>query len=346
MNAPSDPALVSFAAELIERQGGVVEYRGSELFSLLPEKLARSLELPEEATIGGDETPLLYGSPLVDRIIRVATGDVPVVYARVLVPYLKKDGFERVIAQDLELAGASVSIAGRAETVASYMVMVCHYVALSDERKEGLVQVAVAEYSSAHVSGLEELLHNFQIDLYPQGQIPPQFTVSLDKALAQALRVARETTNAELAPFVDGMRRRLHRDVRSTREYYEAFKQEMEETLDRQGLTDVLLEERRSKIADLPREMDLKIRDLQQKYSVKVTITGRAALRLLVPVVQIMVNIRYRKLNRSLSLTWNPVTQGLDPLVCEDCGKTVRLVFPYEEKSSFLLVCKSCRDRT
>jgi len=344
MTAPVNAALVGFAADFIERYGGVVEQRDGKLLSLLPGDLAGSLELPEEAVIGGEEAPLLYGSPIVDRIIGMATGAVPVVYARVVVQHLKQRGFEQALAQDLQLTGVRSTVAGRAETVAKYIILVCHYVALSDERKEGLVQVAVSESSSAHVAGLETLWRNFQIEPYPDGHMPPQFAASPDKALTCALRVAQEISAKELREFFDGMRRRLHRDVSSTREYYAALKHEMQAALSRSNLTDRMREERQLKVAGLPEELNSKIHDLERKYSIRVEVTGRAALRLLSPAVHLMVQLSYRKLKRSLSLIWNPLTQSIDPFVCEQCGKTVRHLWPREEKSGLLLVCKPCRD--
>ncbi|MGB6068115.1 MAG: hypothetical protein WBG50_25180 [Desulfomonilaceae bacterium] len=344
MTAPANASLVTFAADVIERYGGVVEQREGELLSLLPEPLAKSLELPEEALIGGEEAPLLYGSPVVDRIIGMATNQVPVVYARAVIEYLKQGGFETVLAQDLQLAAIRAIVAGRAETVTNYLILVSHYVARGDELKEGLVEVGVSESTSAHVAGLETLWRNFQIEPYPNGHIPPQFAACTDKTLNSALQAAKEISVSELGEFVDGMRRRLHRDVRSTREYYAALKHEMQAALARPSLTDRMREERQLKMASLPEELNAKVRDLEHKYSIKVEVTGRAALRLLVPVVQLAVRLSYRKLRRSLSLIWNPLTQRIDPFVCEKCGKTVRHLWPRDEKSGLLLVCKSCQD--
>jgi hypothetical protein len=66
MNGTADPELLSFSVQVIERHGGLVEQRGDHLFSLLPGPLARFLELPEEAQLGGEGFPLLYGSPVLD----------------------------------------------------------------------------------------------------------------------------------------------------------------------------------------------------------------------------------------------------------------------------------------
>lgn len=344
MTTSASAALTKFAANLIERYGGVVEERDGKVLSLLPADLAGLLELPEEAVIGGEEAPLIYGSPIVDRIIRIATDDVPVVYARAEVQYLKQAGFETVLAQDLQLAGMRSTIASRAETVANYLVLVCHYVARSDERKEGLVQVAMNERTCAHVPGLETLWRDFQVEPYPQGHIPPQFDSSPDRALHQALQIAREISATELLAFVKGMRRRLHRDVKSTREYYAALQQEMEADLARPNLSQNLREKRLLKIEGLPDELNAKIRDLEHKYSVIVEVTGRAALRLLVPVVQLTLRLSYRKLKGTLSMIWNPLTQRFDPCVCTQCGKTVRQLWPQEGKTGLHLVCAPCRE--
>jgi hypothetical protein len=346
MSTSASAALTTFTANLIERYGGVVEERDGKVLSLLPADLAGLLELPEEAVIGGEEAPLIYGSPIVDRIIRIATDDVPVVYARAEVQYLKQAGFDTVLAKELQLAGVRSTIASRAETVANYLILVCHYVARSDERKEGLVQVAINERTCAHVLGMETLWRDFQVEPYPQGHIPPQFDSSPDKGLHQALQVAREVSATELQAFIEGMRRRLHRDVRSTREYYAALRHEMEAALARPNLSENLREKRLLKIESLPEELNAKIRDLEHKYSVTVEVTGRAVLRLLVPVVQLMMRLSYKKLKGTLSMIWNPITQRFDPCVCTQCGKAVRQLWPKEGKTGLKLVCKPCWDGT
>ena len=92
----------------------------------------------------------------------------------------------------------------------------------------------------------------------------------------------------------------------------------------------------------LPREMEIKIADLEHKYRVQVTLTGCAAMRILVPVAQIMVLLRYRKLQRDLRVIWNPITRRLDPWACEDCQKTMRILTPRDRGSNLFLLCPFC----
>jgi superfamily II DNA or RNA helicase len=237
---------------------------------------------------------------------------------------------------------AALRVSSRAEARATYMVLVCHYVALSDERKEGLVQVGIHEGSGAAVEGLEEQWKDFHPVYFPAGRVPPHFPVHLDQALSRAMIHAREATQRELADFISSMERRLHRDVKNTREYYEALKSEMEASLAHPNLTDMQRRERTEKIQELPLEMERKIRDLEQKYQVQVNVTARAATRLLVDVVQLMVEVKHRKLRRQIRLIWNPVTYRMDPLVCERCGATITTIHLEEKGSEIELLCFPC----
>ena len=100
-----------------------------------------------------------------------------------------------------------------------------------------------------------------------------------------------------------------------------------------------------AKIAELPAELTRKILDAQQKYQVCVTISACAAFRLLVDVVQLLLELKYRKFQRSVRVTWNPLTRHLAPLVCERCRATIHRVHPAASEAAILLLCPSCSQR-
>lgn len=337
-----DPELLSFSSQVLDKFGGLVERRDDHLLTLLPEPLARMLELPEEIQIGGEEAPLDYGSPLLDRLIHLATREVSILYGQVEVPYLKRAGFEQLLKEDLSFPEGQVRLVCRAEGRTSYMVLVGHYVALSDERKEGLVRVGVHEGSGALVPKLEEGLAEFPVQFFAPGKISPHFPVHPEQAVASALKSARSQVEAALADFLASMRRRLRRDAGNTREYYAALAKEMEASLTHPLLTEGQRQEREAKIQGLPEEMARKTADLENKYQVKVTLTGCAALRFLVPVAQLTVELRLRKLQRTAQVIWNPLTRRLDPLVCEHCQGIMRSIATREKGPGLLLLCPSC----
>ena len=341
----SAPELLSFAAQVFEKYGGIAERDDNHVMALLPSGLARSLDLPEEVRLGEEAMPLIYGSPVLDRLIQLATEEIPLVFGRIEVPYLKKGGFEQLIGQDIVFTNGQARVTSRAEARASYMVLISRYVALSDERKEGLVEVGTHEGTGAIIEDFETLWPEFRPEFYVPGEVPPHFSVHLEKPISNAMRKARVLAEGKLTDFIKSMRRRLRRDAKNTREYYEALRKEMEASLSHHNLSEAQRDERIAKIKDLPREMARKIEDLQQKYKIQVRLRGCAALRFLVNVVHIMVEIRFRKQTRTIPLIWNPISRRLDPLVCERCYETIRSVHPREENSEIRLLCPSCAQK-
>jgi len=341
----SDPELLAFAARVLERHGGLIEPGAEGLLALMPPALAQELEVPEETRFGSEAAPLLYGSPLLDRLVGLARREVPVAYAHVEVPYLKKAGFEQLLARDLAFAGSQVRVSSRAQTRTTYMILWCHYVALSDERKEGLVQFGVHEASGAVIPALADLWDESQPRFYPAGRLPALFRDELETALEGAFKNARTLVVADLKPFLASMQRRLSREVKNTREYYLALAREMRAGLAHPLLTEAQRRERQAKIDALPEEVARKIADLEQKYQVRVAISPAAAVRLLVEVVQLLLELRRHRTSRSLSVIWNPLTQSLDPLVCDQCRTSTRHLHPAARGDDLCLLCHPCSQK-
>lgn len=338
----SDPELMAFAVQVVEKFGGIAEQQDDRLMAVLPEHLARLLDLPEEAQLGGEEMPLLYGSPVLDRFIQLTTQDIPLVFGHIEVPYLKKAGFEQQLSQDFEFTNARAHVTGRAEARTTYMVIVCRYIALSDERKEGMVEVGVQEHSGAVIENFETLWHQHKAEFYERGQIPPHFPIHIEQAVNNAMQEARNRAEARLVDFINSMKWRLQRDVRNTKEYYEALQKEMEAGLSHPNLSETQKQERMAKIKDLPDEMERKIHDLTQKYKIRISLRACAVRRFLVDVAKVMVDIHHKKFKRQESFIWDPVTRRFDPLVCELCHETIRNIHFRSEKSEIKLVCLPC----
>jgi len=334
--------LRQFSVRLAEHYGGVAEAAAAGLRLLLPPDLARILELPEEVLIGQGGLDLIYGSPLLDRMVHQATARTPVVLAQIAPPYLKRAGFDQVLARDFSFPNARVQITGTAEARTNYLVLSTHYAALSDERKEGLVEVAVQERSGAHIDGFCAQWPRFYPQFFAPEEAPPHFPGDLKRASRAAMEQAQIATREALADFLGSMDRRLHRDVRNTREYYAALGAEMAAGLDHPNLSEPQRRDRQAKIDLLPEEAERKIDDLKQKYQVRVVLRPAGAIRFLTSVVQVMASFQHRKWKRDLSLTWNPVTQALDPLVCESCEAGTRTLLARMERDRIQILCPPC----
>ncbi|MFH0994357.1 MAG: hypothetical protein V1844_02520 [Pseudomonadota bacterium] len=337
-----DSDLIRFTTQFLEKNGALVDAHSDHIHALIPQELSGILNLPEEVRLGGQDHPLLYGSPILDRLVHTATAGIPVAYGAVSIPYIKKAGFDAAIARDLSVVNGKIQIGVRAETRTAYMVITSRYVALSDERKEGLMRLTFHEPSGAVIDGFDDAITDFECTYYRQGNLPPQFSPRVGLSLQAALNALQHRIEEDLAPFLTSMRRRLHRDVTNTREYYRSLAEEMRTTLAHPNLSDTQRMERQQKIDSLPSEADRKIADLQHKYDTRIHIRACAAERYLMDVAQLIVTILYRKATRTLPVFYNPVTRRIDPLVCESCKRTTRRVFLQDAKTNFVLVCPEC----
>jgi len=337
-----DQELFSFAAQVLEENGGVVETRPDGFLALLPDRLSQGLHLPEEVRFGEEGVPLLYGSPMLDQLVGLLTHDVPVAYGQLNVPYLKQAGFEQLLSQDLSFGKVRLQITKWEEARTTYMILLCHYLAMGDERKEGLVPVAVHEDNGAVVADFPSRWQDFQPEFFPLNEMPPHFSFHTESSVRAAMKGARVLAEHELSDFIKSIGRHLNRDIRNTREYYEALQKEMQASLENPHLSEEQRSERGAKIAELPDEMERKIEDLKQKYQTHVTITGCAALRFLVPVIRLTVDIHFRKLLRQVRVIYNPLMHHLDPLVCEHCRETIREIHAVEKKEEIALYCAQC----
>lgn len=337
-----DSDLARFATDFLENNGGLVDADSDCLHALLPADISAVLNLPEEVRLGGDDYPLLYGSPILDRLVHAATTDIPVAYGVVAIPYIKKAGFDTAVAHDLSFGNGKIQIGVRAETRTSYMVITGRYIALSDERKEGLMRLTFHEPSGAIIENFENSITDFECAYFRQGALPPQFSHRIGTSLRTALKSLQYCIGEDMAPFTASMRRRLHRDVTNTREYYRSLAEEMRVSLTHPNLSDTQRTERQQKIDSLPAEAERKIADLQHKYDIRIDIRICAAERYIVNVAQLILTVLYRKATRTLPVFYNPVTQRIDPLICESCQKTTRRIFLQDSKTGFILVCPEC----
>ncbi len=344
MRFPSDNELLSFAAKVLERSGGAVQWEGPGFFALLPAPVSRALSLGEEVSFGPQGIGLTYGHPVLERLVALATSNVPVVYCTVEIPYLKRGGFENILARDISFWRMGSKLWDHAESKLTYLDLVCRYVALSDERKEGLLRITVQEKTGAVVPDFEKALARFRLTFHRPEHLPSEFPTEIEGALKAALSSMKELVKRELESFLQNAARRLERDIRNTREYYQALEQEMGAQAQRTGLSRETRTLRLEKIKTLPAEMERKIEDLRRAYRTEVRLHPCGATRILMRTVRLTLELRYRKLKKKATLTYNPLTQALDPWVCECCGVSTRNVYPKDDGPGFLLCCAKCSE--
>jgi len=350
----SSPELVTFIQRFFDRHGAAVEANGPGLDILVPERLMDRLSVREFIRVQGGPIPtagpkaqaqpqqtysIAYGSEFLERVLRLACGEVPVVSCRLEFNYLKSQGFDALIRECVQFKGGLSRVEQWAKVVTHYLVLTCRYLAQSDEQKEGLFELGVHLETGAHVPAfsacLETAARCFSRGIPESNRLAGQvqkFFPGLRNAAANVIR-------QETAAFLESMNRKFRRDVLNLQEYYASLEKEMRQSLDRSGLSEQRVQDRLAKIALIPEELARKRDDLFKKYGIRISAVPCAALLVSTPAVKVLLSVAIGKKQKSLSAFYNPVTKTLDPLVCEGCqSSSTRFSFCGETH----LLCQDC----
>lgn len=354
MSFKLDRDLEHFVYRFLENNGAELERNDKGFEALLPERLSRLLATPEYIRItngpapetgpdSGDEYSVNYGSRLLEKMVNEACGHVvPLVACQMEFDYLKSQGFERLIKEQLSFCGSVGRIDSWARIKTEYLFLTCRYCAQSDEQKEGLVGLVFNLDTGAHVPKMDDML-SLAPRVFKTGENTATWdALQIKKIMEWVRKQTKEAIAGEIGPFQESMTRRFMRDVANLEEYFASLKAEMEKGLERPGLTDQLIKGRREKIDLLPDELSRKKDELFKKYSIKVKIEPCAAMVISTLAIKILYRTSIGKKSKNLSLIYNPVTKSIDPLVCEACGRSVTNVHFCAHPH---LICQVCSNR-
>ncbi len=345
MSYKQEDELLNFAARTLRSKGAAVEKENGTLTSVLPPELVgvfgrEYMEITRRRS-DEDAEKLLYGSPLLDKIIGLACAGVPISSCSIYVRYLKKQGFQQIISDQFKLHKATGSVESPAETRGDYLLSAFRYTALSDERKEGLIKIIMNLDSKAIIPELEENLSNAEIKYVKHKKFNSSFADRLRKTIEDIRPLVRQEIEKELTDFKSSMKRRCNRDTDILEEYYKSYAEEIRSSFRKRKLSEKGIEERKEKLASLPDELAMKKNDLFKKYSIQVTVSPVAALHISMPVVRIIYKVKSRNRKRTISMYWNPLTKKLEPVVCEGCGINATELFVCRETH---ILCPDCSE--
>jgi len=348
MNSDPGNELFRFTSRFLESRGAVLENKNGDLEAVLPEELCKLLRVPEYFRItfnSGDETEdtfsIHYGSALVDRIIEAACAEPPLLACELKFSYMKSDGFDRLIREQFRFHGLSVRFQSFANVRTHYLLLTCRYTAQSDEQKEGMIHLAFNYETGAFNSHMADLLSRAD-KIFKMKVKLPGGPKRLRQILKQVRERSRDVIMEEIVPFRESMARRFRRDAGHLEEYYSALQKEMRSNLERQGLSDELIRDRKEKIDLLPHELERKKDDLFKKYSIRIRIAPCAILFITTPAVKILYSMAAAGKHKTLSFIYNPIRKAVDPLVCQGCGTSITDIYCCRDLH---ILCAECRNK-
>ena len=316
-----------FVARLLEHEGALVEPLDPEgLEAMLPASVQHTLQVPELVRLGfGAELPpeaqrVSLESDWLDRFGHLLDERGRWLHRVVAVPLPVLSQPERIIEHGLVLQNAIYRLSRVAPAWTRYLILLLRYTAISDEKRVGMltfglnlangsaVDPLVDDVLSAALRPEDTAGTNVPADAHLPSDWP---TPRLHSAVTRALPAR---VQAQLHLFLQGMQRRLDRDVERVHAYYTGLRQEAWQRLQRQQ-TDSARECLRLEAAE--REYHAKVADLRQQYDLRVTTDLEQALMLTSPVQRLELTIKRRKGERRVTLDWSPLARRLEPPPCE-----------------------------
>jgi hypothetical protein len=336
------PDPLAFTTQALAGRGALVEEGEAEgeALALLPRELARELGLSEEvrlSAVEGEGTVACgLGTPLLEAVVGAARQQVPVAAARVVREPAPKAGHARSLAERYLVRNGVAEVLEARGGEGTYLVAWLAYVAEADERHEGVVALGVSAADGAvpdegFLAGCEVEAEEALVPWPGVGVVPgvERWLVRYAPGVVErALRGVREATA-----------RRHARDHERMAEYYAAMVAEARAPRRRVDAAAV-----EAKVKHLEAERDSKLRDLEERFTLRVQARLAAALWVAVPVVHARLRVRRRKGERELALRLPAGAQGFDRLPCEGCAGTTERPALCDERLHVL--CDTCVPQT
>lgn len=331
------PDPLGFVVEALEAEGALVERDADDAraTALLPPESARRLSAPEESMLavhaGDGEVPSGLGSPLLEKLVAEARGRCPIVSLRLeLEP--PRPAHVRALAERFVLRNGVAEVGQVTMSPARYVVAYVAYAVEADDRREGLVRLVTSPDG-----GEPDEIVQARLDLaWLDAAASPGSSAGEEGDAARwiASRAGR-AVRAATAPLFDEVARRQARDHARIASYFAALVAEARAP--RRKMEPAAVE---AKIAHLIAERDKKLRDLGERFAVRVRASLAAAAWVELPAAQVTMKLRRRKETREISLRVPSFAQTADRLACEGCGAATAKPAACDDRLH--LLCQAC----
>jgi hypothetical protein len=308
---------------------------------LQPAELLTSLGLPEHARYSEQPGPgsvwVGYGSPVLERLLQAATREVPWV-ALVLEPHVApRESAAGKAAERFSLRNAVHTLEEVRVKAAARLVASVRYSLLADDRRDGLVEVAVSVSQRVSVPGFWE-------EARASGRLHPAAAPPAGAELAEAVSAAlvrgEAQARAQARGYLEGFARRQERDLRRIEEYFQGLRAELNKRSLRAKVT---AEDRALKAAAIDRERAAKLQELSERGQVRLETALAATVWVEAPVAGVALRTRRRKAERTMRLEYDFVTHHLLGPACEACGLDAPLPALCDEQLH--VICERCVPR-
>ncbi|HEY9726391.1 MAG TPA: hypothetical protein V6D50_08050 [Chroococcales cyanobacterium] len=325
----SDPIL-STLAQLISLHEGIAEPDGEQVLNvLLTQNIAKSLDLPEEVSLTTradipESYFVTYHSALLNKFSELLSDRGCVTAVGVKYDgYLKTTGFEKLLQQTLAPQNGLIRFLDTQPETTRYIWCNVAYTAEADERRIGMVSFIINELTGVTPIDIGDALFweadRIEVDDSESSTISMPFE-ELSRLIEQT---AAKLIKAELENWSAKLTRTLTRDSERLHAYYGTIASEIASKIQYKGLLGEDKEKELARIEATQRELERKLADIKERYTLSVDAFLHSAMVIHLPTVHINCELVRKKAKRTVTAVWNPFTKVLEPLRCEVLGDPV-----------------------
>lgn len=325
----SDPIL-STLSQLISLHEGIAEPDGEQVLNvLLTQNIAKALDLPEEVSLTTradipESYFVTYHSSLLNKFSelladRGCATAVGVKYDG----YLKTTGFEKLLQQALAAQNGLIRFLDAKPETTRYVWCNVAYTAEADERRIGMVSFIINELTGVTPIDIGDALFweadRIEINDSETSTTSMPFeelSILIEQTAAKLIKAELENWNAKLT-------RTLTRDSERLHAYYGTIASEIASKIEYKGLLGEDKEKELARIEATQRELERKLADIKERYTLSVDAFLHSAMVIHLPTVHINCELVRKKAKRTVTAVWNPFTKIVEPLRCEVLGEPV-----------------------
>ncbi|MDF5713771.1 MAG: hypothetical protein PUP93_07735 [Rhizonema sp. NSF051] len=324
----SDPIL-STLSKLVSLYDGVTEPEGDhQIMVLLNANIAKQLQLPEEVTLAtiADVTNsvfVTYHSELLSRFSsllgnRGSVSAIAINYDG----YLKTSGFDKQILQTLKPQNGLIHFLDASQQTTRYLWCHVAYTAEADEKRVGMVSFIINELTQVTPIDIGNALF-WDSDRIPVENPEAFSSQSLEEIESLIEHTSAQLVESDLLNWLAKLARAKVRDEERLKTYYNTISQEIHFRIQSRHLESENLQRELARHDATQTELERKLADLQQRYSLVVDASLYSVMVIHLPTVHIKCELVRKKNKRTITAVWNPFTKVIEPLRCEVSGVPV-----------------------
>lgn len=343
--------------DILTYHNAVVEQREDGSLELLsPPEISKILNIPEYTKLSfssdgtsNDGVYASYDSEFFSSIKELFANGERFSLASSEPYYPNKEKLTKIITEKITFQNATFRLNRIEDSPLSFLLFIFKYIALSDEKQEGVLAFLVNELNQSLLfweEDIDELIGKLKrTDSLDQSQEHGFKNDGLiEKTLLKSAYIAATGIIKEkIADFIKSIERRLNRDIKRVYDYYETLKDETKRIIEQKKNVENSDERVRilsQKIETIDMEQKGKIQDLVAKYTVNIRLEPVSLIRIETQSFLFWINIKRRSACREFPLAYNPISRRLDILPCEVCFNPKKGYYICEDKLH--IVCGNC----